>query len=202
MLRRLRRVLLPHWTDSWPEVAARAKKVPTLHLGAGHAPLAGAVTVDANPDTKPTVVWNLNRFPWPFDGNSFDEVIALNILEHLDDFLAAMGEIHRICRPDARVTILVPHFSSGALFVDPTHRQFLSARSCDYFISGTQLEKEYGFYVNFRFQLERRFVGLTGGLRYLPGAGWLARRCTEFWENYLCYALRGGAIFWQLRSIK
>lgn len=202
MLKGFRRALLPHWTDAWPEVASRAGKVPTLHLGAGHEPLPGAVTVDLNPKTRPSVEWNLNHFPWPFDDNSFDEIVALNILEHLDDFLATMGEIHRVSRPGARVSILVPHFSSGALFVDPTHRQYLSARSCDYFIAGTRIEREYGFYVPYRFRLERRFVGLSGGLQYLPGAGWLARQCTEFWETYLCYALRGGAIFWQLRTIK
>ena len=202
MLKSIRRKFQPHWTDVWPEVVARAKSVPTLHLGAGREPLAGAVTVDLNGVTDPSVVWDLNKTPWPFADSSFDEVVALSILEHLDDFLSVMGEIHRVCRHSAKVNILVPHFSSAATHVDPTHKMHLSARSCDYFIVGTDLEKKYGFYVPYRFCLERRFVDLAGGFSLIPGAGWLARHHTELWENYFCYVLRGGGIFWQLRAVK
>lgn len=202
MLRRFRRIILPHWTDVWEDVVARAEMSHTLHLGSGHSPLEGAITVDLNPNTNPRVIWDLNNTPWPFETNSFDEVVALNIVEHLDDFLSVMGEIHRVCRPEAQVSILVPHFSSAAAHVDPTHKQFLSARSCDYFIAGTEIEKEYGFYVPFRFSLVRRFVHLSQGLRFIPGAEWLARRRTDFWETYLCYVLRGSGMFWQLRVVK
>lgn len=202
MLRALRRKVLPHWTDVWPEIEARARTVPTLHLGSGFSPLAGATTVDLNPTTKPSVVWNLNQTPWPFADASFEQVVALSIVEHLDDFLAVMGEIHRVCRPRAQVDILVPHFSSAAACVDPTHKQRLSARSCDYVISGTQIEQVYGFYVPYRFTLERRFVDLSPGLRFIPAAAWLANRRTAFWEEYLCYMLRGSGIFWQLRVVK
>ncbi len=202
MLKRLRRVLLPHWTDVWKDIAARAETLSTLHIGAGNSPVQGALTVDLNADTNPTVVWDLNNIPWPFETASFDQVIALNVLEHLNEFLPIMGEIHRVCRPGAAVSILVPHFSNASAHVDPTHMQFLSARSCDYFIDGTDLENEYGFYVSFRFELAQRFVDLSGGLRYIPGAEWLAQRHTAFWETYLCYVLRGSGIFWQLRVIK
>ncbi len=201
-LRKLRRRILPHWTDVWPEVVARSRTVPTLHLGSGLKPLAGATTVDLNACTNPSVVWDLNKTPWPFPDTSFDQVVALSIIEHLDDFLDVMGEIHRICRPDAQVSILVPHFSSSAAYVDPTHKLRLSARSCDYFIAGTGIEKEYEFYVPYRFKMERRFVELSPGLRLVPGALWLASHRTAFWENYLCYVLRGGGIFWQLRAVK
>ena len=54
----------------------------------------------------------------------------------------------------------------------------------------------------YRFALERRVVQLSGGLRLIPGAAWLANRCTAFWETYLCYLLRGGGIFWQLTTVK
>ena len=202
MLRRLRRTFLPHWTDTWPEVLALAEEKNTLHLGSGLSPIQGATTVDFNCDANPSVVWDLNQFPWPFEDSSFDQVVALNILEHLDDFLSVMGEIHRVCRPDAEVRILVPHFSSVAVHVDPTHKQYLSASSCDYFIEGSELEKQFGFYVAYRFKMVRRFVDLSKGLWLIPGASWLVRRRVVFWETYLCYILRGRGIFWQLRAVK
>lgn len=202
MFRAIRRRLLPHWTDYWSEIVARCEGAPTLHLGAGFSPLSGATTVDINPETNPSVVWDLNQRPWPFADDTFDNVVALNILEHLDDFFAVMGEIHRVCRSDAEVSILVPHFSSVAAFVDPTHKQYLSAQSCDYFIPHTVIEGEYGFYVSYRFALLRRLVSVQGVLRFVPGVSFLAQRGTRFWEAYLCYLLRGSGIFWQLRPLK
>lgn len=202
VLRRLRKKILPHWTDLWPDVVALARSIPTLHIGSGFQPIVGATTVDLNACANPSIVWDLNKTPWPFADASFDQVVALSIIEHLDDFLGVMGEIHRVSRPGAQVNILVPHFSSAAAYADPTHKLYLSARSCDYFIVGTEIEKEYGFYVPYRFALERRVVQLSGGLRLIPGAAWLANRCTAFWETYLCYLLRGGGIFWQLTTVK
>lgn len=202
MFRSLRRRFLPHWTDTWAEISARAKAVPTLHLGSGFAPLVGSTTVDLNPAANPSVIWDLNQAPWPFAEGSFDNVVAINIIEHLDNFLTIMGEIHRVCRPEAQVNILVPHFSSAAAYIDPTHKRNLSARSCEYVIAGTALEREYGFYVPYRFTLERRFVDLAPGLRFIPGALWLAGTHTAFWEDYLCYVLRGSGIFWQLKVVK
>ena len=202
VFREARRKFMPTWHDIWPEIVERAKREPTLHLGSGESPLEGAMTVDLNPSVRPTHVWNLNQTPWPFDDDTFDLVAALSIIEHLDDFLAVMGEIHRVCRHDAQVNILVPHFSSAAAFVDPTHKRYFSARSCDYFVRGTEIEREYGFYVPYRFKMERCYVDLAPGFRMIPGALWLARAHTALWENSFCYVLRGGGVFWRLRVEK
>ena len=202
MLKTIRRRVLPHWTDYWPAIVASAQNRKVLYLGAGATPLPGAISVDINPRTSPDVICDLNRFPWPFADDQFDGLVALSILEHLDDFFGVMAEIHRISKPGAISSILVPHFSSAAAFVDPTHKQFLSARSCDYFICGTELEKEYGFYVPYRFELLIRHVNLQGVLRYIPGAEWIASRYPAFWEDYLCQLLRGGGVFWQLQAMK
>lgn len=202
LLRRSRRKLLPHWLDRLPEIFASAREGRILHLGAGRTPIPGATAVDVNVETQPDVVWDLDRTPWPFDDSIFDGVVAFSVLEHLENFLGAMAEVHRVSKGGAVISILVPHFSSGAAFADPTHRQHLSVRSCDYFILGTSLERQYGFYVPFRFELLNRYVHLQGGLRYLPGAEWIASQHSEFWEDYLCYCLRGGGIFWQLRVKK
>src|SRR5882762_8121708 len=116
MLKAIRRWMLPHWTDHWPAIVARSKKGKVLHLGAGPMSLPDAISVDINLGTKPDVVWDLNRVPWPFANDTFVEIVALSILEHLDDFLGAMTEIHRVSKSGAVTNILVPHFSSAAAF--------------------------------------------------------------------------------------
>lgn len=202
-LRKLRRLILPSWQDLWPEIVQRASKEPTLQLGSGLATrLKGAINVDVNPNTKPDVLCDLDCLPYPFEGKTFDMVVAISILEHLKDFFAVMGEIHRISKPGASVFILVPHFSSAAAFVDPTHRVYLSARSCDYFIEGSDIEKEYGFYMPYRYSLKKRYIQLAGIFNYIPPLRWLVGRYPAFWENYLCYIIRGAGIFWELKVIK
>ncbi len=68
-------------------------------LGCGLNKLPGAVGVDIRPGPEVDVIHDLNVYPWPFADNEFDFVHASNILEHLDDVVQAVEEIHRITRP-------------------------------------------------------------------------------------------------------
>lgn len=48
----------------------------------------------------------------PLDDMSVDFVLATDVIEHIDDDLRALGEIHRVLRPGGRVLITVPAFES------------------------------------------------------------------------------------------
>lgn len=125
---------------------------PVLNLGCGRKKMAGAVNLDITPDTQPDVVHNLNVFPWPFAENSFTSVHANDVIEHLDNIVAVMDELHRICKHGARIDITLPHYSSANAFTDPTHRHYFGWFSFDYF-TGTH---EHSYYTRTRFQLVRR----------------------------------------------
>ena len=203
VLRTVRRKLLPGWNDEWPGLIRRAGSCRAIQLGSGIGTiLPGIINVDINLSASPDVICDLNTTWFPFLDNAFDMVVAISLLEHLKDFCSAMGEIHRIARPGASVHILVPHFSSAAAFVDPTHRQLLSARSCDYFIRETEIERTYGFYQNYKFLLKKRYVELAGLWNYLPPLRWLAEKRTAFWEEYLCFLIRGSGVYWELEVVK
>lgn len=187
------------WTDLWAEICEKPNHGKMVQLGSGLATrIQGAIHVDIAGNTNPDIIFNLNDTPYPFQDNSIDFIVAISILEHLDDFLGVMAEIHRIAKPGASVYILVPHFSSASAFVDPTHCQHLSARSCDYFICGTDLESKYGFYIPFRYNLVRRYVELAGVFKYVPPLRWLANNQNAFWEEYVCFIVRGSGVFWEL----
>jgi len=51
--------------------------------------------------------------PLPFKDNSVDEVYSESCLEHLFNLYQILDEIHRICRPDAKITFIVPHFTNN-----------------------------------------------------------------------------------------
>jgi SAM-dependent methyltransferase len=123
-----------------------------LNLGCGHKRCAEAVNLDVTPATGPDVVHDLNRLPWPFPDDQFREVMAYDVLEHLDDLLAVMGEIHRICRDGAVIRITLPHYSCANAFTDPTHRHYFGCFSFDCFTDASPI----AFYSRARFRLRDR----------------------------------------------
>ncbi len=118
-----------------------------LNLGSGNKYLPQAINLDVTSETNPDVVHDLNRIPWPFPNDHFCEVLAYDVIEHLDDFIATVNEIHRVCRDKAVVRITVPHFSCANAFADPTHRRFFSFSSMDYLTGQNGIQ----FYTQARF---------------------------------------------------
>lgn len=114
-------------------------KLQTLHIGAGNRKIAGAVTLDINPRVNPDVVWDLNVFPYPFEDGTFDRVVCEHVIEHLQNVISVMEELHRVSKPGGRVYISVPHFSSLNFNTDPTHVHAFSSRSFDYICLDTDL---------------------------------------------------------------
>lgn len=52
---------------------------------------------------------NANIYALPYASNSFDAVIYSEILEHLDDDVAALREAYRVLKPGGVIAITVPH---------------------------------------------------------------------------------------------
>jgi SAM-dependent methyltransferase len=124
-----------------------------LEIGCGLKPrYPGSVSLDANPRATADVLHDLNRFPYPFETNSFDVVIAEHVLEHLDDVVRVVEELHRILKPLGTLLVEVPHFSSQDFFTDPTHRHAFSSTSFDYFIpnSGGLFDFQYSATARFK----------------------------------------------------
>ncbi len=177
-----------------------------LDLGCGQRKLPGSVGVDFNQDSDADVIHDLNRFPYPFPNDQFDVVHCDGILEHLDDIVRVMEEIHRIARPGGRVEVIAPYFTSVDAYTDPTHKRFFSMRSFDYF---TGEFPEFDLYTRSRFRrtrVELYFWRLPrlGGLRvqHLVGAHWLARRFPTVYERFFAYILPAQLIRYELEVIK
>lgn len=127
-----------HTTDftPWPwserdaspnDLLERCRHVAALNLGSGTdqkpttLPFETWVNVDIDPDLAPDEVVNLDQRPWPWEEDSFDHVHARDVLEHLQDPLGAMQEIHRITRPHGTVFVQVPHHKSPDYHRDWSH---------------------------------------------------------------------------------
>lgn len=93
------------------------------------------------------VAHDLNQMPWPWDDHTFDRLVALSVLEHLDrDLLTSLNECHRLLVAGGRLTIKLPLQSAYNAYDDPTHRWFFTVRSLDQLCPETERGQEYSFY--------------------------------------------------------
>jgi SAM-dependent methyltransferase len=115
-----------------------------LNLGCGQNRLEGYVNVDREAAVAPDVVMNLERFPWPFEDGSVDEVLAAHVLEHVgataELFTGIMKELYRICRNGAKLTIVVPHPRHDNFFDDPTHVRAITPMTLSLFSKAENLK--------------------------------------------------------------
>lgn len=174
-----------------------------LNLGCGQDYLQNAVNLDINEKSKADVIHDLNIFPYPFEDNSFDLVIARSILEHLSNIPKVMEEIHRILKSGGRVIIQVPYFRSLDAFTDPTHKAFFAYHSLDYFIAGKKLS-EYHYSADAKFKLIGIWLGWPGPgrnpiRRFLKK---MANTFPDFYEKYISLFMPFKIITYELEAIK
>ncbi|HND32255.1 MAG TPA: hypothetical protein PKY30_08075 [Myxococcota bacterium] len=102
-----------------------------LNLGCGSRKMAGWVNVDRYAGCQPDQVVDLEQTPWPWADNSAEEVQMIHVLEHLgqstERYLAIIGELYRICAPNAKIFIVVPHPRHDSFLTDPTHVRPITA---------------------------------------------------------------------------
>ena len=103
-----------------------------LHLGCGNDYLEGWFNCDKSKDVAPDMVVDL-EYPLPFKDNSIDEVKIFHTLEHINNFVPLMHELHRITKKDAQIKIKVPFYSAWGQFNDPTHVRFFTPFTFNYF---------------------------------------------------------------------
>lgn len=79
-------------------------------------------------------VVDLNKFPYPFEDNHFEEILAIEVLDHLDDIMKVMQEMHRILKPGGKIIISVPYFTSNKAWIHPQHKRAFSYETFDFFV--------------------------------------------------------------------
>ena len=130
-----------------------------LCLGCGNSPVRaeGAVNHDQWLDSKRpwvTVAHDLNEVPWPWGDNTFDQIVASAVLEHLQiNLLESMAECWRILRPEGTIWAKVPYAMSERSYDDPTHYWRFGMRAFEVFDPDTKAGKKYEFYTPFRWRI-------------------------------------------------
>lgn len=91
------------------------------------------VTLDHNADHHPDVVHDLESLPYPFAADTFDEIHAYEVLEHLGrqgdwrSFFAQFSELYRILKPGGFLCGTCPSWKSMWAWGDPSHTRVLTS---------------------------------------------------------------------------
>jgi SAM-dependent methyltransferase len=151
---------------------AAAPRRVVLDLGCGPRKKRGAIGIDIARIEGVDLVGDVFR-QLPFRDGCADEVYASHIVEHVDDLMAFMGEIWRICRPGAIVHFRFPDASTSfATWKDPTHRRGVFLGTFEYFDPSTFDGRFFGYYHPAKFSiLKRRLTFNMNADTWIPGAG-------------------------------
>jgi len=156
-------------------------QVTKINLGGGRHKIDGFTTIDIVDYPEVDLLADLNK-GIPLPENSIDDVIALSILEHLENSRFIMEEIYRVCKNNAKIIITVPYVKSTAAFKDPTHKTFFTERTFEYFdrrFTGNGLLPDYDIKCNFLIK-NIAYKYYTPWFRYVPGINRFFARF--FWD--------------------
>jgi SAM-dependent methyltransferase len=174
-----------------------------LDVGCGPTKYPGSIGLDMNPSTAADVLCHLDHGGLPFRDNSFDQLRAEHIIEHVADIIATMEEFHRVTKPGGTIFIATPHYTDFSSFRDPTHRWHLNTYSFLYFYPGGMHGRDM-WYTKVRMRevkLKLRLLNLWRAL----GFEFLVNRSRffrQFWEHYLSFVIRGKLMEFTFEVIK
>lgn len=133
-----------------------------LNIGCGHDVKQGWVNLDISPIEGVDVVHDLSDLPLPFEDNTFDYILCMDVLEHLE-YIPVLKDLHRILKPSGTIKIQVPHFTSRYSFGDPTHRKLFSIMTFEFFVKGNKHLRDY--YFDFHFSsIQNQFISFEKGI--------------------------------------
>lgn len=136
-----------------------------LDLGCGRRPRAGFYGVDHLEAPGVAIMADLNEPLSALPDDSVAEIYTHHALEHVEEFLPLMKELHRLTRPGGRIEIVTPHFSNPYGYSDPTHVRFFGLYTFFYFADEDDqpARKVPSFYVAERFQVSEVRIRLMKG---------------------------------------
>ena len=156
-----------------------------LNIGCGDVILAGYENVDFYHDDPRVERMDLFKFPWKWDDESVDEVVAFAIWEHCPKPVQFMEEIVRVLKKGGRLKLYLPHVFSPAHYnldhvVNFTSWTILSLDT--ELANWIWTAKKPPFK---RISFGMRWITYPGKWTYTPVVDWLLSHYPHFCEKFL-----------------
>ena len=166
-----------------------------LDVGCGGAKHPGAIGIDMREQEGVDIVHDLNKPPWPFEKDTFDLIYCISVIEHLDNVVKTMEELHRIGKNGAVIVIDTSHFAHPNSYRDPTHKWHFTLGTFDYFTG----EVAYPKYSKLKFKMLKKEFRFRK--KYCLGKLY-AFFSTVRYEKYYCHKSPPHSIYFEIEIVK
>ena len=147
-----------------------SKKELNYDLGCGNIHQKDYKGIDILESVNPDLVYDLEKYPWTFaKSGSVDHLACSHYLEHTRDFYKFFDECYRILKPNGRIFIIAPYYTSCKAIQDNNHQRLLCEQSFVYL--SKEARKSNGLnYVNCEcdFLIEKIDYSLNADFRGKP----------------------------------
>lgn len=169
-----------------------------LNLGCGKDIKKGYINLDSVKLKGIDVVHNLEKYPWPFKKDEFDEIYCDNVLEHLSDIIKPVEEIWRISKSKAKIIVKVPIYPSIWAYSDPTHKSAYTFITFNYFRPNDSLN----YYSKARFLIKKRIINFHKYLKPFEFFFNLSEKMQKFYYFFLSMIIPARQLYFELEVIK
>ena len=179
-----------------------------LDLGCGSNKLSGkenfpnynfdgeVIGLDITKTKAKDVVYDLNNGNLPFRDNYFDIVYTHHTLEHIENIVEVLLNVHRILKKGGYFLMVVPHISYIDSLGDLTHVRLFSYSSLDFlfFKYHEQLRNDK------MFKLLKRKIVFGRFYRFL-GIEFLANKFPSIYNGFFMGVFTAREMQWELKKI-
>lgn len=167
-----------------------------LDLGCGDKKKHGFIGIDNVKLDDVDVVHDLNK-GIPYKNGSVDEIFTSSTLEHLDNPLFILEEIHRVLKKGGKATILVPHFSNPLCY-HFMHKSYWSYNSLNF------LEKDRArhYYTKANFKILKIYIYLPSrNSPFVKIIQYFINQAPNLFEWVLCPLIKAEEIEFVIQKI-
>ena len=166
-----------------------------LNLGCGHKLLKGFENLDLFPFNNKVIKHDLNK-KLPYKDNSVSYVLCEHTLSYLDDPAKFLHDLHRVCKKNAKIDLIVNHFSLAFAYAELRKKR----SGFSYFMLG-EYNWNREFYKMFKVKKHLNFTRVNFQfLNYILNP--IINLSPMLYERFLCYLLPCSEIHFKLRVLK
>ena len=181
-----------------------------LNLGCGKDIKPDYINLDIV-DYGGNKIHDINTFPYPFEDNTFEEIYASHVLEHLDNFNKTVIELYRIAKPNCTIIVYAPFFLNTKYFGEPDHKIPFSIRTFDNyeyigdrklkFYEKWKLDHRTNYESVAKFEiLEKRFI--TSHFAVLKWMDFIVNFEPVIYERFFAGIFSPEEVYFKLRVVK
>jgi len=168
-----------------------------LNIGCGKDIKKGYINLDCIKLPGVDVVHDLKKHPLPFKDNYFDEIYASHVLEHVENWTETMNELYRILKNKGLLIVRVPFFPGMYSTADPTHKNFFTYLTFDYF----EPEHTFNYYFSAKFRIKKKKIIFSWN-KFLNFPSIFINAFPIFYSRYLSFILPSNELYVEMEAIK